>query len=155
MSEKPEGGIHLVVDNRVVRHEYHVVEAVECGLKLSGAEVKSVRAGNISIKEAFGRIVDGEAWLYQMTIGPYPNARWNPDPGRPRKLLLHQREIKRIHAEIRVKGKTWVPTKLYFKGGWLKIEMAVAIGKKLYDKRQSMKEADAKREIGRAMSRKR
>lgn len=142
-----------VAVNRKVRHSYHVLETVECGIQLSGSEIKSVRMGNVSIKEAFGRIVGGVPFIYQMTIGTYPFARENHEPAHPRKLLLRKREIRQIHAEIKIKGRTWVPTRLYYVRGWLKVEMAICVGKKFHDKRHDLKKADAKREMDRAMRR--
>ena len=144
-----------VAVNRKVRHSYAILEHCECGIVLTGSEVKSVRAGNVSIQEAFGRIEDDVALLLGVTIGPYANSRENHRPQRPRRLLLHRREIDRLHSKVKIKGHTWVPTRLYFQRGWLKVEMALCIGKSHRDRRQDMKAHDARREIDREMRRRR
>jgi SsrA-binding protein len=144
-----------VVVNRKVRHAYAIIESCECGIVLTGSEIKSIRDGNVSIQEAYGRIEGGVALLLGVTIGPYANARVNHLPQRPRRLLLHRREIDRFHGQLKIKGRTWVPTRLYFHRGWLKVEMAACIGKRHHDRRQEMKERDARREISREMSRRR
>ncbi|MBI4615810.1 MAG: SsrA-binding protein SmpB [Planctomycetes bacterium] len=155
MSGKVDPDRPVVAVNKKARHEYVVLETIECGIELSGSEVKSIRGRNSSIQEAYGKILDGEAWLFSMTIGPYENARENPDPIRRRKLLLKKREIEKIFSEVRIKGRTWIPLKLYFRGPWLKVEMAVCVGKRQYDKREAMKAQDARREIAREAARRR
>lgn len=140
--------------NRKALHEYHIVDTWEAGLVLAGPEVKSVRAGKVSLAEAFARIDNGEAWIYGMHISPYdPASRWNVDPTRPRKLLLHRREIRRLIGATQQEGFTLVPLELYAKDGFIKAAIALARGKKNFDKREDMKKRDADREIQRAVRR--
>jgi len=142
----------LVAQNRKARHKYEILETLECGLVLVGSEVKSLRAGHCSLDEAYGRIKEGEVWLIGCNIPEYVEAnRFNHNPTRPRKLLLHRREIRRFAARAMEKGLTLVPLEIYFKGGRAKVLMALARGKKLYDKRQAMKKAEAQRAIRRAL----
>ncbi len=146
--------IKVVATNRKVRHEYFLLEFYEAGIVLMGSEIKSIRAGQISLKEAYVRIDGREAWLTDAYIAPYAQAsRNNHDPRRPRKLLLHRKEIQRLWDTVRQKGLTIVPVKLYLKNGRAKVEIAVAKGKKLYDKRQTMAKRDADREIQRQLRR--
>jgi SsrA-binding protein len=140
--------------NRKALHEYHIVDTYEAGLVLAGPEVKSVRAGKVSLNEAFARIDNGEAWIYDMHISPYdPASRWNVDPDRPRKLLLHRREIRRLIGATQQEGFTLVPLELYVKDGLVKAAIALARGKKHFDRREDMKKRDADREIQRALRR--
>lgn len=142
--------IKVIATNRKVRHEYFLLEFYEAGIVLKGSEIKSIRAGQISIKEAYVRIDRQEAWLIDSHIAPYAQAsHYNHDPRRPRKLLLHGKEIQRLWDIVRQKGVTIVPVKLYLKNGRAKVEIAVARGKKLYDKRQTIAKRDAEREIER------
>lgn len=142
--------IKVIATNRKVRHEYFLLEFYEAGILLKGSEIKSIRAGQISIKEAYVRIDRKEAWLIDSHIAPYAQAsHYNHDPRRPRKLLLHRKEIQRLWDIVRQKGVTIVPVKLYLKNGRAKVEIAVARGKKLYDKRQAIAKRDAEREIER------
>lgn len=142
--------IKVIATNRKVRHEYFLLEFYEAGILLKGSEIKSIRAGQISIKEAYVRIDRQEAWLIDSHIAPYAQAsHYNHDPRRPRKLLLHRKEIQRLWDIVRQKGVTIVPVKLYLKNGRAKVEIAVARGKKLYDKRQAIAKRDAEREIER------
>lgn len=142
--------IKVIATNRKVRHEYFLLEFYEAGIVLKGSEIKSIRAGQISIKEAYVRIDRQEAWLIDSHIAPYAQAsHYNHDPRRPRKLLLHRKEIQRLWDIVRQKGVTIVPVKLYLKNGRAKVEIAVARGKKLYDKRQAIAKRDAEREIER------
>jgi len=137
-------------------HEYHVLETWEAGLVLTGPEVKSIRAGKVSLAEAFARVEGGEVWLYGMHISPYdPASRWNADPTRPRKLLLHRREIRRLVGALGEKGYTLVPLDLYFRRGYAKVTLALARGKKLHDRREDLKRRAAQREIERAIKRER
>jgi SsrA-binding protein len=140
----------VVATNRKASHEFFLLERYEAGISLHGSEIKSLRAGQISLAEAYVRIDGREAWLMDAHIAPYEQASiYNHDPRRPRKLLLHRAEIRRLWNEIRQKGVTIVPTKVYLKNGRAKIEIAVAKGKKLYDKRDAMAKRDADREIER------
>src|SRR5687767_13281800 len=142
-----------VATNRQASFRYQLLERIECGIVLRGSEVKSLRQGGVQLKDAYAEVRDGEVWLQNMHIAPYqPAARENHDPERPRKLLLHRREIERLIGKTSEKGLTIVPTRLYWSGPRAKVELAVAKGKDLYDKRRSIKERDTKREIQRAMS---
>jgi SsrA-binding protein len=141
-----------VARNRKALHEYHVIDTMEAGLVLAGPEVKSVRAGKVSLTEAFARVDGGEAWLYGMHITPYdPASRWNVDPVRPRKLLLHRREIRRLIGATQQEGFTLVPLELYIRDGFVKVAIALARGKKHFDKREDLRKRDASREIQRAL----
>ncbi len=147
--------IKVVATNRKAQHDYFLEETYEAGIVLQGSEIKSVRAGQVSLKEAFVRIDDNlEAWLVNAHIAPYDAAsHFNHDPRRPRKLLLHKHEILRLWHKVREKGVTIVPTRMYLKDGWAKVEIAVARGKKKYDKRQAIARRDMEREIARELSR--
>ena len=152
MARDSAEGRKIVASNRRARHEYEVLERMEAGIALTGAEVKSLRAGKVSIAEAFGRVDNGEVWLHGMHISPYEAAgRWNTDPLRPRKLLLHRQEIRKLIGGVQEKGRTLVPLEIYFKRGRAKVDLAVARGKKLHDKRQDQKAQEAKREVARAL----
>jgi len=142
----------LIVDNRRARHEYHLSDRVEAGLVLAGTEVKSLRAGEATLQRAYAEVRDGEAWLVGLHIPEYVEGnRANHDPDRPRKLLLHRREIERLSAAVAEKGFTLVPTRLYFKGGKVKVELALARGKELRDKRRDIAARDARRQIEREL----
>ncbi len=146
--------IKVVATNRKARHDYFILDTYEAGVSLLGSEIKSIRAGQISIKEAYVRIDGEEAWLVEAHIAPYTQAnRQNHEPRRPRKLLLHKREIYRLYDQIRRKGVTIIPTRVYLKDGRAKIEIAVAQGKRKFDKRQEIAKRDAQREINRQMRR--
>ena len=138
--------------NKKARHEFEILESYEAGLALKGPEVKSIRAGKVSLAEAFARVDDGEVWLHGMHVTPYdPAARWNEDPVRPRKLLLHGKEIRRLIGATREKGLALVPLELYFRRGYAKIELALARGKKLHDKRETLKRRTHQREMEREL----
>src|SRR5438105_3570720 len=142
----------LVVENRRARHDYHLLERVEAGLVLTGTEVKSLRDGRVTLAHAFADIRDGEAWLHGVEIATYDHGnRANHEPTRPRKLLLHRREIDSLYGMVREKGLTIVPTRIYFKDGRAKIELAVARGKEQRDKRRDVVERDARRQMERAV----
>ena len=142
----------MVASNRRARHEYDVLERMEAGIALTGTEVKSVRAGKLSIAEAFARVDRGEVWLHDMHISPYePGGRWNVDPLRPRRLLLNRKEIRKLIGGVEEKGRTLVPLEIYFVRGRAKVELAVAKGRKLHDKRDALKKQEAKREVERAV----
>jgi SsrA-binding protein len=142
----------LIVDNRKARYDFQLLERVEAGIVLTGTEVKSLREGRATLGQAYADIRDGEAWLHGAEIAIYDQGnRANHDPTRTRKLLLHRREIDRLYGQVREKGLTLVPTRLYFKEGRVKIELALARGKDTIDKRRSLADRDAKRQIERAM----
>lgn len=141
-----------VARNRQASFRYHLLEKWECGLVLQGSEVKSLRQGQVQLKDAYATVSDGEVWLHNMHIAPYaPAARENHEPERPRKLLMHRREIERLIGQAHEKGLTLVPTRLYFKGSNAKVELALARGKDLHDKRHDLKRKDQQREIERAL----
>ncbi|SMO50911.1 SsrA-binding protein SmpB [Gracilimonas mengyeensis] len=138
------------IQNRKARHDYYVEETYEAGLALKGTEVKSLRQGKASFTDSFAYLQNGEAWLRELYIKPYEHGSYyNHDPRRPRKLLLHKREIRELDKAIQQKGFTIIPLKLYFKRGNAKVLIGVAKGKKQYDKRDSIKEKDVKRQIER------
>ena len=144
--------IKTVATNREARHEYFIEEEYEAGIELVGTEVKSIRAGTLNLKDAWCGIKDGELLVNQMHISPYDHGnRFNPDPRRPRRLLMHRREIMRLFGKVKQDGYSLIPLSVYFKGGRVKVKVGLCKGKKLYDKRQSAAEADAKRQIDRAM----
>ena len=143
----------VVATNRKAFHEYHILETFEAGVQLKGSEVKSIREGKASLKQAYILIRKGEAWLKGSHIASYSHTgSEGHEPPRDRKLLLHKKEIKRIGSKLAEKGLTAVPTKLYFKGGLIKLEFGLAKGKKLYDKRETKKKRDVERDIQRALS---
>jgi SsrA-binding protein len=145
-------GQKLIVDNRRARHDYHLLERVEAGLVLTGSEVKSLRAGQATLTRAFADIREGEAWLIGAHIAPYEQASLGShDPDRERKLLLSRRQIASLTGELHEKGLTLVPTRLYFKGGRVKVELALARGKSGRDKRDDLAKRDANREIEREL----
>lgn len=144
-------GDQQVITNRKARHEYSVLDSFEAGVMLAGAEVKSLRDGKGNLQDAYGRIIDGEVFLYGMHILPYAFARGELDPVRPRKLLLHQKEILEISRALEERGTTLIPLRVYFVNGRAKVELGVCKGKRAYDKRQALKERDAKREAERAL----
>jgi SsrA-binding protein len=145
--------IKTVATNRKAYHEYHILETYEAGIQLMGSEVKSIREGNISLKESYVLIRAGEAWLKGAHIASYSHTGIEGhELIRDRKLLLHKKEISRIGSKLAEKGLTAVPTKLYFKGGLIKLELGLAKGKKLHDKRDTKKKRDVERDIQRALS---
>ncbi|HEV3091372.1 MAG TPA: SsrA-binding protein SmpB [Candidatus Cybelea sp.] len=144
----------MIVENRRARHEYHILESLEAGLVLTGTEVKSLRAGGVSLSEAYARVRDGEAWLLGMHIPPYKQGSFsNEEPNRPRKLLLHKEEIAQLASRIGEKGLTIVPLRLYFTRGMAKVMLGVARGKKLWDKRADAAKRDVEREIAKHVRR--
>jgi SsrA-binding protein len=158
MARKPskkdqDDGIHIICRNRRALHEYAIEDTMECGLVLTGTEVKSLREGAGGLEDAYAKIEDGEIWLIGSDIPEYSMGnRMNHKPKRRRKLLLHRREIAKFAGKATQRGFTLVPLKMYFKNGRAKVELAVARGKALHDKRQAAKKADAQKEIRRAMS---
>ena len=144
--------VKIIATNRKARHDFFLLESFEAGIVLQGSEIKSIRAGQISLKEAYIRVDGQEAWLVNAHIAPYnPASRDNHDPLRDKKLLLHKKEIKKLWDEVRQKGTTIIPIKVYLTQGRAKVEIAVAKGKKKFDKRQTLKKRDAQREIDRAL----
>ncbi len=140
----------MIAENRRARHEYDILEKIECGIVLVGSEVKSLRQGTVSLAEAHGRMKAGEVWLVGCDIPEYVEAnRFNHDPKRPRKLLLHRREIRKVAEKAYQKGLTLVPLKMYFKEGRAKVLLGICRGRKLHDKRQALKKASSQRELRR------
>ncbi|MEQ8235623.1 MAG: SsrA-binding protein SmpB [Syntrophomonadaceae bacterium] len=149
---KEKKGLKVVVENRRARHEYHIEDVYEAGLALVGTEVKSLRGGKGNLQDAYAVVKDGEVWVNNFHISPYEQGnQFNHDPKRPKKLLLHKAEIRKLQVLQREKGYTLIPLKVFFKEGLAKVDLAVAVGKKLYDKRQDIAERDAKRKIERVM----
>jgi SsrA-binding protein len=141
-----------VASNRYASYRYELTERLECGVVLQGTEVKALRASGAQLKDGYAAIRDGELWLQSVHIPPYqPASRENHDPERPRKLLVHRSEIERITGRVSERGLTLVPTRIYFKGAHAKVEIALARGKDLYDKRQTLRERDSKREMERGV----
>ena len=146
----------VVASNREAYHNYHILETYECGIALTGTEVKSIREGRCNLKDSYGLIRGGEAWLLNAHISPYSHGnRENHEPTRSRRLLLHRREIERLRSRVEEKGLTVVPTKFYFKNGFIKCELAVARGKKLYDKRETEARKTQEREARAALKERR
>lgn len=142
----------IIAQNRKARHEYFILDTFEAGVALTGTEIKSIRDGKVSLQEGFARVQDGEVWLEEVYVAPYDKGSWlNPPSKRRRKLLLHRGEILQLREKTREKGLTIVPLQLYLKNGRAKVLLGVARGKHLYDKRDSMAERDAKRDIERAV----
>jgi SsrA-binding protein len=149
---RPEMAEKLIAENRRARHDYQLLERFEAGLVLTGTEVKSLRDGRATLAQSWADIRDGEAWLHGAEIATYDQGnRANHEPTRPRKLLLHRREIDRLYGRVREKGLTLVPTKLYFKDGRVKVELALARGKDVRDKRRAVADREAKRDMERAL----
>lgn len=152
MATSPTKGVKYISDNRKARHDYFIYETYEAGIALTGTEVKSLRQGKVNLKDSFCRIENGEVFLLGMHISPYDQGnRFNHDPLRTRKLLLHKYEIIKLLGKIQEKGYTLIPLNLYFKKGKVKVTVALVTGKKLYDKRQALAEKEAKRDIERRM----
>ncbi|HEY8472569.1 MAG TPA: SsrA-binding protein SmpB [Natronosporangium sp.] len=152
--QKQQPGRTVVASNRKARHDYTILDTFEAGLALTGTEVKSLRAGRASLVDAFAQESGGELWLHGMHIPEYAMGTWtNHAPRRVRKLLLHRREIDRLIGKLRESGLTLVPLSVYFNNGWAKVELALARGKRAYDKRQDLAKRDADREISRAVGR--
>ena len=142
--------IKIIAENRKARHDYHIEDQYEAGMVLKGTEVKSLRQGRANLKDSYARIKDGEVFVYQMHISPYPFAHYdNHDPLQPRKLLLNKQEIKRLYGKANEKGLTLIPLRIYFKGGKVKMSLALASGKRKYDKREAIRHRDEQREMER------
>jgi SsrA-binding protein len=149
-------GTKLIADNRRARRDYELLERVEAGIVLSGSEVKSARAGKVQLGQAYADIRGGEAWLVGASIAEYAQGgRWGHEPDRDRKLLLHRGEIDSLYGKVREKGLTLVPTRMYFKDGRVKVELALARGRERADRRRVLAERDAQRQIERALKRRR
>ncbi len=145
-----EHHVKLVAENRKARHDYLFEDTFEAGLVLVGTEVKSLRMGKANLKDSYARIKNGEVFVHQMHIGMYPYAYYNNhDPLRPRKLLLHHHEIKKLYGKVNEKGYALIPLKLYFRSGKVKLTLALAKGKQLHDKRETIRRRDQKRELDR------
>ena len=146
----PQPVIRVLLENRRVRHEFTLTDSFEAGVSLLGSEVKSLRAGEANLQEGFVQIKKDGAWLHGLHINPWPFVNQElPNPLRPRRLLLHEHELAKMDRAVRQKGMTLVPVRIYLKGSRIKVEVAIAKGKKLYDKRASLKERDAKRDMDR------
>jgi SsrA-binding protein len=142
----------LIAENRKARHDYHLIERHEAGLELTGTEVKSLRAGRAQLQQAYAELRDGQVWLVGAHIAPYEQGTYaNHDPDRDRRLLLHRREIDSLSGKVRERGFTLVPTRLYWKNGRAKVEIALARGKEAHDKRRAIAKRDAEREMARAL----
>ena len=151
-----EQGQKVIARNRRARHDYHIEDTFEAGVALTGTEVKSLRAGRASLTDGFAQVSDGEVWLHNVHIPEYTQGTWtNHQPRRIRKLLLHRKEIDRMVAKTKEQGLTLVPLSLYFKDGRVKVELALARGKRTYDKRHDLARRDAAREVERALRRRR
>lgn len=145
-------GVKIAAQNRKAHHDYYVEEKYEAGIELAGTEVKSVRAGTLNLKDSYCSVKDGELFVHGMHISPYEKGNiFNKDPVRPRRLLMHKREIRKLHALVKQDGYTLVPLSVYFKDSRVKVEVGLCRGKKNYDKRDAAAQRDAKREMDRAM----
>jgi SsrA-binding protein len=145
-------GVKLVARNKKARFNYEIVDRMEAGLALKGTEVKSLRMGKANLTDAYGKLKNGEAWLMSCHISPYPYAYYdNHEPERPRKLLLHKRQIRKLTGKVNEQGMSLIPLAIYFKRGKAKVELALARGKRKYDKRQALKKRDQEREVARAL----
>lgn len=147
--------IKIITDNRQARFQYHILETYEAGIELVGTEVKSIRAGKVNLRDGYVLIRNNEAWLLNVHISPYnaSGTYFNHDPRRPRKLLLHRKEINRLIGQVEQKGLTLIPLKMYFKDSWVKVTIGLCKGKKLHDKRETIKRRQDKREMARALKR--
>ena len=145
-------GRKLVAKNRRARFEYDIEDSVEAGLVLTGTEIKSIRAGKVQLQDSYARIQEGEAWIHNLHISPYdPGNRFNVDSVRPRKLLLHRRELDRLFGKAQEKGLTLIPLDIHLRHGFAKVELAIAKGRKLHDKREAIADREARREQDRAL----
>lgn len=144
--------LHVVATNRKAYHDYHIEETYEAGIALTGTEIKSVRTGRVNLRDGYAQVKDGELWLLNTHISPYdPASRYNVDPYRARKLLMHRREINRLMGRVQEKGLTIVPLRMYLKNHRAKVEVALVRGKRQYDKREAISKRDADREIQREL----
>lgn len=144
--------IKTVADNRRVRHEFEVLETIETGIELAGTEVKSMRKGLANLQDSFAKIEEGEVFLYHCHISPYDHGnRFNHEPNRKRRLLLHKAEIRKLKSKVQEKGLALVPLKMYFKGNWAKVSLGLCKGKRIYDKRDTITKRDVQRDVDRAI----
>jgi SsrA-binding protein len=152
MSDKNEG-FKVITDNRQAHYLYEILETYEVGIQLTGTEVKSIRAGKVNLKDGYGLIRNGEAWLINAHISPYTSSGqyFNHEPRRTRKLLLHRQEIRKLIGKVEQQGLTLVPLKMYLQGGWVKLSIGLGKGKKVHDKREDIKRRQDQRDIQRAM----
>ncbi len=151
MTKQP---VKVVASNRKARHDYHIEDTFEAGIVLTGSEIKSIRAGQVNLRDSFAIVRNGELWLMNTHIAPYHQASYtNHEPRRDRKLLMHRREINRLSGKLQEKGLTLIPLQIYLKNSRAKVELGLARGKKLYDKRESLRERDDRRQITRALGR--
>jgi len=142
----------MITSNPTAGRDFHLLEKVEAGIELKGSEVKSLRARRANLRDSFARVEKGQIFLYGLDISPYPQAGWTaPEPKRIRRLLLHRKQIERLEGQMDSGGMTLVPTRMYFKGSLVKVELALAKGKKLFDKREAIKRRETEREISRAL----
>ncbi|MBO2517272.1 MAG: SsrA-binding protein [Clostridiales bacterium] len=145
-------GVKPIAQNRKARHDFFIEESLECGIELKGTEVKSMRQGKVNLKESYAIVRNGEVFVEGMHISPYEQGNiFNTDPLRPKKLLLHKSEIRKLHQQVQKQGYALVPLDVYLKDGRMKMNLGVCVGKKLHDKRDAMAEKDARREVERAM----
>jgi SsrA-binding protein len=153
MSEKSNDGFKIVSDNRQARFQYEILETYETGIELAGTEVKSIRAGRVNLRDGFALVRNNEVFLHNVHISPHKTASqvFNHDPTRTRKLLLRRDEIRKLVGKVEQQGLTLVPLKMYLKRGWVKVDLALVRGKKLYDKREDAKRRDDQRDMQRAM----
>jgi SsrA-binding protein len=153
-NKEPVPGFKVVCRNKRARFDFELESRFEAGMVLTGSEVKSLRSGKANLTDAYAKIENGELYLHKAHISPYPFAHYdNHDPERKRKLLLNKKEIRKLYGKVQEKGQALIPLAIYFKNGWAKVELALARGKKSYDKRQTMKERDAEREMARVARR--
>lgn len=146
--------IKVVAKNRKARHDYHIEDTFEAGIALTGSEIKSIRAGQVNLRDGYATLRGDELWLVNVHIAPYKQASFeNHEPRRDRKLLLHRREINRLIGKLQEKGLTLVPLQLYLKNSWAKVELGLARGKKMYDKRQTLRKRQDQRQMDRALGR--
>lgn len=149
---KEKGEIKILAENRKARYDYSIIESLECGIELVGTEVKSLKTGRFSFTDSYARIKEGELFLVGFHITPYPFGNlFNHDPDRERRLLVHKQEIKRLKRKTDEKGYTLIPLRIYLKKGYVKLEIGIAVGKKMHDKREAIKERDQKRDLHREM----
>jgi SsrA-binding protein len=152
LATKGDSQIKIVANNRKARHDYSIEDTIEAGIVLIGSEIKSIRAGRVNLRDGYAAIEGGEVWLYNVHVAPYdPASRYGHEPRRKRKLLLHKREIARLERRVQEKGYTLVPLRLYLRGNLAKVELALARGKRQYDKRAAIAEREARRRAERAI----
>ncbi|MGL5034666.1 MAG: SsrA-binding protein SmpB [Microcystaceae cyanobacterium] len=151
----PNDSIKVICDNRQARHLYEILETYEAGIELKGTEIKSIRAGKVNIRDGYALLRNGEAWLINVHISPHEatSAYFNHDPRRTRRLLLHGKQIRKLIGLVQQQGLTLVPLKMYMKGSWVKVVIGLGKGKKLHDKRETLKKRDDQRDMARAMKR--